>query len=671
MRRIFIALSIFVAGMFVGNTAQAGVTCTVDSANCTGGLGAVCQDFWAPATAGTFYSYDVSFYIPDTASFDIADLGIPLVPSFVVEAPVISGRINDVNGLPSGLSYSCLLPNCEVNVTQTNYSCFAVSGTPCGEGDTLEIDVDLELTVDLTGISIPGLPIPLPSTAELPVFLTGQTAELPLINTAPALALTLSPNTAYLCQGNVITISAPAGFSNYAWSTGNTQADLTVSNTGTYTVTVTDAAGCTSEASQQIDTLEAVANGPFTVCENEFIRLVASGGDNFTWTGPNGNIIDANEAAAVVLDLDATTDFKVVVSNGVCQDSTTVSVTIDNSNCQRDCADCTPQRSSCSTTPVGRVCPGVVNIDRGTNFDGSFTFAVPTQITVETFLAALGLPQIPLGIPGIDIDSVEVTDVDGLPAGFTWETDQLGNGNWYYPAWATDAGKGCVSFCGNTCDDPGRVNAELNFDCSVTVPSGIKNTIESLVPGFTVPATVAAPVSATFSFNLSGTVLAISPTDSASLNVTEGETVTLSTPASGFTSFTWSTGATTASITVDESGTYTVTATDDAGCQQEDEVTVNVIPASGISSIATDISALNVYPNPNEGRFEVSYKLAKAQTVALSVLDLQGKEIYSRNTEGAVGVNSPNIELSNNAAGLYILRITTEEGTVNRKVTVE
>ncbi|WP_338645499.1 choice-of-anchor L domain-containing protein [Flavobacterium sp. KS-LB2] len=50
--------------------------------------------------------------------------------------------------------------------------------------------------------------------------------------------------TVILCQGNAISLTANAGFSSYLWSTGVSSNTITVTTPGDYTVTVTNADGC-------------------------------------------------------------------------------------------------------------------------------------------------------------------------------------------------------------------------------------------------------------------------------------------------------------------------------------------------------------------------------------------------------------------------------------------
>lgn len=54
------------------------------------------------------------------------------------------------------------------------------------------------------------------------------------------------------CQGDIFEIQAPAGFEDYQWSTGATSLNISVQNSGVYTLSVTDANGCVGESSTQV-----------------------------------------------------------------------------------------------------------------------------------------------------------------------------------------------------------------------------------------------------------------------------------------------------------------------------------------------------------------------------------------------------------------------------------
>jgi hypothetical protein len=67
-----------------------------------------------------------------------------------------------------------------------------------------------------------------------------------------------------LCGGGTVFLTASSGYSNYHWNTGQTTQNITISQSGTYTVTVSmSAGGCTASASYD---LNASAMNPPEIC---------------------------------------------------------------------------------------------------------------------------------------------------------------------------------------------------------------------------------------------------------------------------------------------------------------------------------------------------------------------------------------------------------------------
>ena len=107
-------------------------------------------------------------------------------------------------------------------------------------------------------------------------------------------------DTIKVCTGDNATLSASGGAS-YRWlgpggfdqtnSTGTvTVNNVTNAKTGVYTVTLTNASGCTSTGTTALvisfPSLSVSSNSP--VCEGENIVLTSSGGISYSWLGPNG-----------------------------------------------------------------------------------------------------------------------------------------------------------------------------------------------------------------------------------------------------------------------------------------------------------------------------------------------------------------------------------------------
>ena len=112
------------------------------------------------------------------------------------------------------------------------------------------------------------------------------------ITAAGTVSITGGPT---FCTGNSMTLTTAAVGATYAWSgpggftfTGGATMTRNPAVAGTYTVTVTTAAGCTSSGSRSV-TVNASPNATITnhsTCTR--IYLIASGGNSYQWSGPNG-----------------------------------------------------------------------------------------------------------------------------------------------------------------------------------------------------------------------------------------------------------------------------------------------------------------------------------------------------------------------------------------------
>ena len=110
------------------------------------------------------------------------------------------------------------------------------------------------------------------------------------------------------CQGNNVTITS-SGVGNYLWSNGATTKSITVTETGNYSVQVTQN-GCTSNSSitsitvNPNPTASITPQGNTTFCQGGFVNLVASGGTSYQWnTGASSSSITANQSGTYVVNV--------------------------------------------------------------------------------------------------------------------------------------------------------------------------------------------------------------------------------------------------------------------------------------------------------------------------------------------------------------------------------
>ena len=93
-----------------------------------------------------------------------------------------------------------------------------------------------------------------------------------MVNSLPN--IDLGADTTLICAGTNETIDAGTGFTSYLWGDGSTAQTLSANSAGTYTVTGTDANGCSASDSMVIDILTvAISQNDTTICEGNQVEL--------------------------------------------------------------------------------------------------------------------------------------------------------------------------------------------------------------------------------------------------------------------------------------------------------------------------------------------------------------------------------------------------------------
>lgn len=199
--------------------------------------------------------------------------------------------------------------NDSINITVSTISISASSNSPLCEGSNIQLNASGGTTYQWTG------PNSFSDSGSSPLI-TGATAanagvyfvtvtdaagcsDTTSLNvTVNLLPVVTVSNNSPFCEGDTLFLNATGG-GTYSWAgpqsftsnISNPFVDNTSSlNTGTYSVTVTSTDGCSSVATTDVTinsnpAASASANSP--VCEGSDLQLTSSGGDTYSWSGPN------------------------------------------------------------------------------------------------------------------------------------------------------------------------------------------------------------------------------------------------------------------------------------------------------------------------------------------------------------------------------------------------
>ena len=166
----------------------------------------------------------------------------------------------------------------------------------------------------------------------------------------------------------------------------------------------------------------------------------------------------------------------------------------------------------------------------------------------------------------------------------------------------------------------------------------------------------------------------VHPAPSVSVVVTQtlfckGEETTLI--ADGAVSFQWQLKPGTIelgnfiTVSLTASGVFTVTGTDQNGCEAMQTVTFEVDECTGITGESKAAGSVVVGPNPTSGRFFVIPNGGNVNTI--SVLDATGKLVYELTTEE----KRVNLNLSDLSAGIYCVKIQSGNSVQHVKLIKE
>ncbi|MEP0480587.1 MAG: T9SS type A sorting domain-containing protein, partial [Nonlabens sp.] len=93
----------------------------------------------------------------------------------------------------------------------------------------------------------------------------------------------------------------------------------------------------------------------------------------------------------------------------------------------------------------------------------------------------------------------------------------------------------------------------------------------------------------------------------------------------------------------------------------------NVTP---LSNESFELDNLSIYPNPNNGNFNILFDNASSNNVGVTVFDLSGRSVFKRSYETSSSFNQ-NINLGSVSTGMYLVNIIDGNRTITKKIIVD
>lgn len=200
-------------------------------------------------------------------------------------------------------TYSCTFTNeygctSTSNIHVTTFTT-AIAGTPhiCSGQSTILTASPADSYLWSNGIQTPSITVSETGTYSVTAYHGSCSATASVNVTAAALPTPVISGSTQFCEGQSGTLTASGGTS-YLWSNGQSQPSISVNQGGTYSVTVTNADGCSASTETTVTTIPApaiVISGNTNLCEGESTMLSASGADSYHWsTGANASSIQVS-----------------------------------------------------------------------------------------------------------------------------------------------------------------------------------------------------------------------------------------------------------------------------------------------------------------------------------------------------------------------------------------
>jgi hypothetical protein len=84
-----------------------------------------------------------------------------------------------------------------------------------------------------------------------------------------------------------------------------------------------------------------------------------------------------------------------------------------------------------------------------------------------------------------------------------------------------------------------------------------------------------------------------------------------------------------------------------------------------------EMENMKLYPNPNDGKFNLNFNLKNKGDAEVTVYNVEGKQVYSEKLPDFQGEYNKPIDISNNAKGIYFVKIQQGDHTQVKKISLD
>jgi hypothetical protein len=83
------------------------------------------------------------------------------------------------------------------------------------------------------------------------------------------------------------------------------------------------------------------------------------------------------------------------------------------------------------------------------------------------------------------------------------------------------------------------------------------------------------------------------------------------------------------------------------------------------------INNLNIYPNPTDGVFNISFISEEIDNFEITIIDSFGKTVAKEERQNFVGEYTKQVDLSEYSRGIYMVQIKTEDSFVSKRIVLQ